>query len=73
MTQQLVTRTIRQTERAALLDSWVTNTPVKMLCKKKNLYFRKNTTPLHVGLLMMCKAFCASCKILLVGYNITVS
>jgi len=35
MTQQLVTRTIRQTERAALLDSWVTNTPVKMLRKKK--------------------------------------
>jgi hypothetical protein len=76
MTQQLVvTRTIRQTEKAALLDSWVTNTPVQMLCqeKKNSLYFRKNTTPIHVGLLMMCKAFCASCKIVSVGYDIAVS
>ena len=73
MAQQfVVTRTIRQTEIPALLDSWVTNTPVKMLFPtppKNFLYFRKNVTPVHVGLFMMCKGFCSSCKIVSVCYD----
>jgi hypothetical protein len=53
MKRQFVeTHTIRHTEIPELLDSWVTDTPVKMLClrKKKSLYSRKKITCLRVGL-----------------------
>ena len=64
--QFVVTHTILQTEISALLDSWVTNTPVKMLCPQKNLlsfHFHKNGTCLSVGLLMIAQVFSVSCKI----------
>jgi hypothetical protein len=50
-----------------LLDSWVTNTSsVKVLCPQKYcfpVYFHKNLTCLSVNLLMICKVFSVSCKI----------
>ena len=62
----VVTHKIRQTEIAALLDSWVTNTPVKMLCPHKiclSFYFLKNMTCLSGGLLRVGQVFFVSCKI----------
>jgi hypothetical protein len=46
--QFIITPTHCQCEIPALLDSWVKNTPVKMLCPQKNLflYFHKNTNTL---------------------------
>jgi hypothetical protein len=48
-----VTHTFRETVMPVLLDSWVTDTSVKMLCPQKNCfysYFRKIITFLNVDL-----------------------
>jgi hypothetical protein len=62
--QVFVTHTVPPTEIPALLNIWVTNTPVKMLCQRKLLflYFRKNRTCLIVGLMRVGQAFSVSCK-----------
>jgi len=53
--QCILTHTVRQTEIPALLGSWVTNTPIHMLCPQNqiglSLYFRKYLAHLSVNLL----------------------
>jgi hypothetical protein len=65
--QFVITYTVRQTEIPALLDSWVTKPPVKMLYpQKKNylcLHLHKNMTGLIVGLLGISQASSVSCEI----------
>ena len=52
----VVTQAVPPPEILALLDSWITNTPVKMLCPQTNcssLYFRRTITCLSVDLLRL--------------------
>jgi len=53
--QFVVTHTIRQTGIPALLDSWVTNTPSKIMCKQ-NLFFVKKNSLIFFS--VSCKKLC---------------
>jgi hypothetical protein len=65
--QFVITHTNHHTETAALLDSWVTNTPsIKMSCLQKNcffLYFHKNITCVIAGQIMSYQVSYVSYKI----------
>ena len=63
--QCVTTHTVRHTEIPALLDGWVTNTPVKNVFTQTNcfsLYFLKNISCLRVGLLRIGQVLSVCCR-----------
>lgn len=68
--QFVVTHKIRQAEISAVVDIWVTNTAVKILCPQENyfyLYFR--ITCFSVDLLTTYQVFLSPVKVMSADYD----